>query len=297
MASYFRLSALIAIVLLAGCTQLEPSFMTASEFERAVIFYERGQFAEALEKARSIQRGDADYRAARKLIVDINSITMQLSRRHMDMAEDYEKAGVYSRAVYEYKESLRYNPSNILAQKRIEVIEDALRSGTRPSRPGTKKASSSSRKGAKEEPEDIANTHYLKGKIYLESKAYARAIEEFTAVLRVLPAYMNTVDLLARARKERDQAVDERLKKGIAHFQNEEMELAIKEWEAVLELDPSNKVAADYKSRAEVIMERLRRIREKQSVSDTMMCVACSLPLAPPEGRYSDTLMRRTVIE
>ena len=56
--------------------------------------------------------------------------------------------------------------------------------------------------------------------------------------------------------------------------------MAIKEWEAVLELDPSNKVAADYKDRAEVIMERLKRIREKQSsVAETPVCVACSQPL------------------
>jgi len=92
---------------------------------------------------------------------------------------------------------------------------------------------------------------------------------------------MNTTDLLARAKKERDKAVDIRFRKGIAYFQSEEMEMAIKEWEAVLELDPSNKVAADYKYRAEVIMERLKRIREKQTSStDTPVCSVCSQPFS-----------------
>ena len=273
MGSYFRLSAAVFFAMLAGCSLMQLGYMGASELERAMSYYENGRLSEAREKAKSISREDPDYRAARKLIEDINSISMQLARRHMDMGEDLEKAGIYSRALFEYRESLRYNPSNILALKKVETIGEALRSGEKPAQMQKKQ----SRKNAREEPEDIANTHYLKGKIYLDSKAYAKAIEEFSAALKVLPAYMDTTELLSRARKERDKAVDIRFRKGIAYFQNEEMEMAIKEWEAVLELDPSNKVAADYKYRAEVIMERLKRIREKQTSSaDAPICAACS---------------------
>jgi tetratricopeptide (TPR) repeat protein len=277
MGSYFRLSAVL-LLLLSGCSQTLMGYTGASQFERAMYYYENGRLSDARDKARAITRENPDYKAARKLIEDINAISMQLARRHMEMGEDLEKAGIYNRALFEYRESLKYNPSNILALKKVETISDALRSGGKPSQADKRQA----RKNNKEEqPEDIANTHYLKGKIYLDSRAYAKAIEEFTSVLKILPAYMNTKDLLSRARKERDKAVDERFRKGIAYFQNEEMEMAIKEWEAVLELDPSNKVAADYKYRAEVIMERLKRIREKQTSStDTLICSACSPPLS-----------------
>lgn len=277
MGLYFRLSgAVVFAALLAGCAQMQPGYMLSSEFERAMSYYESGRLSEAREKAKSIPREDPDYKAARKLIEDINAISMQMARRHMDMGEDLEKAGIYTRALFEYRESLKYNPSNILALKRVEVITDALRSGEKPVQLDKKQ-----KKNSKEEPEDIANTHYLKGKIYLDSKAYAKAIEEFSAVLKALPAYMNTTELLARAKKERDKAIDIRLRKGIAYFQSEEMEMAIKEWEAVLELDPSNKVAADYKYRAEVIMERLKRIREKQTSSPGVpICAACSQPFS-----------------
>lgn len=278
MGSYFRLSAVL-LLLLSGCSQTLMGYTGASQYERAMYYYENGRLSDAREKARSISRDNPDYKAARKLIEDINAISMQLARRHMEMGEDLEKAGIYNRALYEYRESLKYNPSNILALKKVETISDALRSGGKPAAQTDRRQA---RKNSKEEqPEDLANTHYLKGKIYLDSRAYAKAIEEFTSVLKILPAYMNTKDLLSRARKERDKAVDERFRKGIAYFQNEEMEMAIKEWEAVLELDPSNKVAADYKYRAEVIMERLKRIREKQtSSSDTLICSACSPPLS-----------------
>jgi len=273
MGSYFKLPAVFFLLLIAGCSQPLLGYMGASDFDRAVYLYERGRLSEAREKAKAVSRGNPDYKSARKLLEDINAISMQLARRHMEMGEDLERAGIYTRALAEYRESVSYNPSNILALKRIETIEEALRSGEKPSHSERK-----SKKAAKEEPEDLANTHYLKGKIYLDSRAYAKAIEEFSAVLKLMPAYMNTAELLSRAKKERDKAVDARLKKGIAYFQNEEMEMAIKEWEAVLELDPSNKVAADYKYRAEVIMERLKRIREKQTSSaETIICSACAV--------------------
>lgn len=252
---------------------MNPAYWSGTELDRATAYYENGRLFDALSKARSIPRNDKDYKAARKLIEDINSISMQLSRRYMEIGEDFERAGIYPGALREYRKSLKYNSSNILARKKIETIVEAMRPGDKSDR------NRAAKKAAKEEPEDLANTHYLKGKIYLDSRVYAKAIEEFTAALKILPAYMNTEELLIRAKKERDKAVDIHFRKGIAYFQSEEMEMAIKEWEAVLELDPSNKVAADYKDRAEVIMERLKRIREKQSsVAETPVCVACSQP-------------------
>ena len=256
-------------VLAAGCMQMSSRYVKGTEYDRALMMYESGRLAEAGDKARSIPRDDPNYRAARKLLEDINTISMQLSRRHLEMAEDYERAGIRSKAILEYSEALKYNPSSILARQRIEVLTEAMRSGEAPE-PMEKKALSPPppKKNWKEEPEDLANLHYLKGKVYLESRAYARAIEEFTLAVRVVPSYMNAKELLERSKVERDKAVDKHLKKGIAHFQSEEMELAIKEWDMVLELDPSNRVAADYKNRAEVIMERLQRIRENQATSD-----------------------------
>ena len=256
-------------VLMSGCMQMSSRYVKGTEYDRALMMYESGRLADARYKARSIPKDDPSYRAARKLLEDINAISMQLSRRHLEMAEDYERAGIRSKAVWEYSKALEYNPSSILARQRMEVLTDAMRAGDAPE-PQEKKAQAPPppKKSWKEEPEDLANLHYLKGKVYLESRAYARAIEEFTLSVRIVPSYMNAKELLERSKTERDKAVDKHLRKGIAHFQSEEMELAIKEWDTVLELDPSNRVAADYKNRAEVIMERLQRIRENQASSD-----------------------------
>lgn len=265
----FRIFLIAVAVLASGCMHMSSRYMKGSEYDRALMMYESGRLVDAREKARSIPKDDPNYRAARKLLEDISSISMQLSRRHLEMAEDYERAGIPSRAIAEYGEALRFNPSSILARQRIDVLSDAMRSGEAPEPPEKKtQAPPPPKKSWKDDPEDLANLHYLKGKVYLESRAYARAIEEFTLAVRIVPSYMNAKELLERSKTERDKAVDKHLKKGIAHFQSEEMELAIKEWDMVLELDPSNRVAADYKNRAEVIMERLQRIRENQATSD-----------------------------
>ncbi|MBZ0220792.1 MAG: tetratricopeptide repeat protein [Candidatus Methylomirabilis sp.] len=276
----FRLSMTIALfALMAGCVQMSTRYAQGTEYDRAVLLYENGRLSEAREKASRIPRSDPNYRASRKLLQDINSISMQLSRRHMDMAEDYERAGILSKAAAEYRDSLRYNPDNLLARRKLDLVTEAMRSGQAPPRTAVssgaafqagKKAAAAPATAVKkiiakdDAPEDLANLHYLKGKVYLESSAYHRAIEEFTAALRIIPSYMNAKELLEKAASERDKAVEKHLRNGIAYFQSEEMELAIKEWDTVLELDPSNRVAADYKYRAEVILERFERIRGNQ---------------------------------
>lgn len=267
---YFRVLIAACLALLTGCVQMSSRYVSGSDYDKALILYDSGLLFEARQKAYGIPRNDISYKAASKLIMDINAVFLQVSRRHMEIGEDFEKAGIYQQAIAEYTLSLKYNPSNLLVSNKITTLTEALRDGRRleadkekPSHapvPAKKKAIK-----IEEDPEVIANAHYIKGKIYYESKAYARAIDEFNSVLRNVPAYMDTKDLLDKSKKERDKAVDRHIKNGIGYFQAEEMDLAIKEWDTVLELDPGNKKAADYKYRAEVIMDRLKKIREKKA--------------------------------
>ncbi|MBI5586907.1 MAG: hypothetical protein HY889_00900 [Deltaproteobacteria bacterium] len=245
---------------MAGCVQATPRYLQASAYDRAVMLYESGQLSQARQKALDVPSRDPDFKAARKLVGEINSVSVQLSRRHMDMADDYERAGIYGKAIDEYMVAFAFNPANTLIKSRIEMLREAIKGGRRFE---AEKPEAKAKKQEKEDPEIEANNHYVQGKIYLESNSYAKAIEEFNSVLKYMPAYMNTKELLTRSIKERDRAVDTHLKKGIGLFQREEMERAIREWELVLELDPVNKDALDYRSRAEMILEQLRKIKEK----------------------------------
>lgn len=241
---------------------MSPRYMKGTEYERALFLYENGRLDEALKKADSIPRESIDYKYARRLITDINTAYMMISRRHADLADDLEKAGIYGQAIEEYRAALRYNPSNSLAKGKIQSLTEAMNENK--SADNKSVVQDRKRKDERDEPEYQANLHYMKGKMYYESKEWGRSVEELSAVLKLVPSYMNTKDLLVKARKERDAAVDRLIKSGISFFQAEEMEFAIREWDSALDLDPGNKTAADYRSRAEVIMERLKNIREKQ---------------------------------
>ncbi len=254
---------------MAGCVQMTPRYMRASAYEQARILYERGLLSEARSRALDVPSRSPDFKAARNLVGEINAVSVQISRRHMAIADDYEKAGIYSKAIEEYETALRLNPANTFIKSRIAMLRDSMKEGRRidveKPEPKAKKADKDKDRD-KEDPEVEANNHYIQGKLYLESNSYARAIEEFSSVLKYVPTYMNTKELLARSIKERDTAVDKHLKKGIGFFQKEEMEKAIREWDMVLELDPVNKDALDYRYRAEMILERLKKIREKAVV-------------------------------
>lgn len=255
---YFRFFMTMILLLgLSGCVKLSGGYVMGTAYQRAVMLFESGEIKEAKAMAESVPAESPEYKSARKLLKDINAVTLQVARRHMELGEEYEKAGIYKKAMDEYKRSLELSPNPLVALKLDDLFE-VMKNGARPD------SERSARLKKEEDPEYAASLHYMKGKLYMDSKAYGKAIEEFNAIFKRVPVYLDAKDLLAKARKERDRAVDLHLKKGIGFFQEEEMEKAIKEWEAVLELDPANKTAADYKDRAEVILERLKSIRQKK---------------------------------
>ncbi len=255
---YFRFFITLILLLgLSGCVKLSGGYIKGSAYQRAVMLFESGELVEAKVMAESVPAESPEYRSARKLIREIAAVTIQVARRHMELGDEYEKAGIYKKAMEEYNRSLELSPNPLVALK-LEDLFDIMKNGTRPEQERPAKLKK------EEDAEYAASLHYMKGKLYMDSKAYGKAIEEFNSVFKRVPTYLDAKELLAKAKKERDRAVDFHLKKGIGFFQEEEMEKAIREWEAVLELDPSNKTAADYKYRAEVILERLRSIRQKK---------------------------------
>lgn len=279
--SLFKALLIAGLLFSAGCVRMDQRYLLGSAYDRAAFLFEKGELLAARDEAQKIGREDRNYKASRRLLGDVNSVLSQISRRYLELGEDYERAGIYEKALEEYNRSLLYNPTNVLAKMRLAELAEALGGKSLPLTEIDKaevKKRIAKREEKKEErerkeresekeddPEVNANVHYLKGKLYYESRAYAKAIEEFNTVLRHIPAFMDTKDLLSKAKKERDRLVDGHLKKGMTYFQAEEMELAIKEWDAALELDPGNKKASDYRSRAVVVLERLKNIREKQS--------------------------------
>jgi len=262
--------------------QMDARYMNGTGYQKALMLYEKGLLMEARSKAREVSSDDAEYRDASRLIARINSVVITIAREHKELGETYDRAGIYEKAAIEYKQSLKYNPLNSKLTDRVAEFSAAIKEGRRPEsfvsslnlptgeppKKPVKIAQPAPKKKERlddAEPGNKAEIHYTRGKTYLEAEEYARAEREFALALSLVPDYLNARELRAISVKERKKGVETHLRNGISYFQEEEMELAIKEWETVLRFDPNNEDAKDYKYRAEIIMERLRNIRGQQA--------------------------------
>lgn len=270
----FRLLVITALFALTGCVQLTPDYLKVeltpdylkgSAYTRAELLYRAGYLVEARQLAELVSKDDPDYKAAQKLKSDVSSVLEDISIRHTELGEDFENAEIFPAALREYGEALKLNPSNHTARARIKELRAYLDEGKRPAQPATATGKKAEKSDENDDPSFIANMHYNKGRIYLSSGTYNKAMDEFNLVLKYVPGHVEAKKLLEKAKAERENSISAHLKKGIGYFEAEQMELAIKEWDVVLELDPDNKTAADYRSRADAIIKQLKKIREKQS--------------------------------
>ena len=278
----WRLRAAVVTLLLfsVGCVQFTPPFLMGTKYERAELLWSQGLILEANEVALMVGEKDPEYEKSRKLLEKIKVLTLEVAKEHMELGEDYEKAGIAPKAIKEYRTSLKFNPENLLVKGKLKRLEEGvgvvgpvttleeMRKAKKRIMKAKKKRINKRRKELEKieqiDPEVSANIHYMRGKIYLESMAYSEAIIEFKAVNEQLPVFLDTKVLLERAVKGLELQVDRHFNKGISYFQKEEMELAVEEWSSVLRLNPEHEDAKEYKKRAEQIIERIKSIKERQ---------------------------------
>lgn len=130
-----------------------------------------------------------------------------------------------------------------------------------------KKAARDRAGGAQVPGEDNSRINGIRGLLSLESEAFKRSLDRlgefhYGKVPKKPRRILESLPLMSE--KERVRSSGEHLMKGIRYFQSEDLEGAIKMWEAAVELDPGNKTAAEYKKRAETILERLNEIKAEK---------------------------------
>ncbi len=244
------------LLLLSGCVMLTPRYIAGSRFERARMLYEDGRLASAAALAVTIDKASPDYRNARELAAEIRGVSARIAKRYAALGREYEEAGIIPAAISQYRRSLKLDPSNTAVGRRLALLEAARREAG---------FFSGDKRAIFPETLETVDARYMKGRAHLEAGDFKEAIVEFKAVLRILPSDTDTGRLLMAAERGLSEAVDLHFKKGISYFEKEEMALAIKEWDIVLELDPGNVKADEYKKRAELILERLEKIKQRQT--------------------------------
>jgi tetratricopeptide (TPR) repeat protein len=96
------------------------------------------------------------------------------------------------------------------------------------------------------------------GIAYREAGELRKAITSFQKALEIEPKNAKAKQYLKETQQERDALVEKHLNQGIEHFTNEDLQDAMKEWDKVLELDPSNKKALEYKEKTQNRLDALK---------------------------------------
>jgi len=95
------------------------------------------------------------------------------------------------------------------------------------------------------------------GKAYHEKGELKKAIASFEQALKLEPGNTDAATQLQATQDELKASVDSHLKQGIKYFNQENLEDAMTEWKKVLELDPTNKDALDYKEKTQKRLDAL----------------------------------------
>ncbi|GAK54745.1 peptidase C14 caspase catalytic subunit p20 [Candidatus Moduliflexus flocculans] len=85
-----------------------------------------------------------------------------------------------------------------------------------------------------------------------------KAIAVYEQALRLSPENPEIIELLEQVREELQTQITNHLNEGIKLFNQEAIEEAIAEWDIVLQLDPMNQQASEYKKRAQKMLEALK---------------------------------------
>jgi tetratricopeptide (TPR) repeat protein len=96
------------------------------------------------------------------------------------------------------------------------------------------------------------------GIAYRETGKLNKAIASFKEALKYEPNNAEAALYLQETQDELDVLITDHLNKGIKYFNEDALEDAIREWNKVLELDPSHQEAAEYKEKAQKRLDALK---------------------------------------
>ncbi len=97
------------------------------------------------------------------------------------------------------------------------------------------------------------------GKSLHEAGKLREAITTFEQAAQLAPGNAEIARYLEETRDKMKKLITAHLNEGIKQFNREALEEAIVEWEKVLELDPSNRQAVEYKERAEKMLDQISK--------------------------------------
>lgn len=267
----------------------------AREKERRRLTAERADDLGRYEAARAwaaLLELDPEDRWVRRRVAELSANRASQAAVHLERARSLREDGRLGEAIEEADLAARLDPSReaareLLARLREEALPsagdgpsraspEATAAGERPAKPadaGSRQAKPA-REGLRPADPSTVRDALAVARAAIRRGDFARARE---AVARAESLSPRAPDVLA-GRATLEQAikdeVQERIKRGIARFQLEDLEGAILEWGEALELDPANEIALDYRRKAQGMLKRIDELREQNRTDETRSGVA-----------------------
>jgi tetratricopeptide (TPR) repeat protein len=198
---------------------------------------------------------------------------IQTESREIRVPEDTESSESLERTFHEgvvafhegkYREAVSILEKVLLRDPENEEAYRYFVRATENVRRGTSAVEVLTTNQSPEQPEQLDSSEQTEiqnliqtGKSYQKEGELKKAIATFEQAYQLAPENPEIFEYLEETRYELKKTITAYLNEGIKLFNQDSLEGAILEWNKVLELDPSNRQAAEYKERAETMLNTL----------------------------------------
>ncbi len=262
----------------------------AREKERRRFAAERAEDAGRYDTARawaSLLELDPEDGWVRRRVADLSSNRTSQAAIHLERARGLREDGRLREAIEEADLAARLDPSREAARELLSRLRAEESPSPPEGRPRTSPVAPLA-DGHPEKPADAASRQPKPARQEREP-ADPGAVREALAVARAATRrgdFVKAREAVARAESLSPRApevvaeraaleravkaeVQERIKRGIARFQLEDLDGAILEWGEALELDPANEIALDYRRKAQGMLKKIDELREQSRTGET----------------------------
>ena len=125
------------------------------------------------------------------------------------------------------------------------------------SKPKPQPKPTSSQQPTKPKPPDVSKI-ISQGRKELEAGQVKKAIATFEKAKKTDPKSAEAAQYLKEAIARREELIEQHLKQGTEYFRKEQLQEAMREWNAILALDPNHQEALHYKQRTQKYLDALK---------------------------------------
>lgn len=206
----------------------------SEKLQNANRAFERGDYSQASDLGKQILDLVPRHEEANALLQRINQINGRRADDYVRRGLQYFEAKDWKNAVDEFDKALNTDPKNRLAeQKRQEALSQS-------------------------------NIQQLleQAQVQFNRNQFLKAIEFYKTILERDPTNATARAKLNECQQQLDFQVDKYFKRGLNFFVNDDYDGAIRELDKALSLNPAHKQSLEYKQKAQLSLEALRRLRE-----------------------------------